>query len=200
MATLRADTHELDASLLVYGAARSGKTALLHCIRDRVAPERRGSVTPLGAGLVEATLLDWLPLHLGTIGGWRTRVHLYAVPGQQHADATRRMLLAQADGILFAADSQAVALSDGQAAAAALRDNLRNDDGTPRDVPTVLLLTKRDLPGELLLDDATLRQALAMDDVPAFRCDVRSGAGVLEALHTAVSLMMRRLAPRKPAS
>ncbi len=129
MATLSAETRELDASLLVYGAPRAGKTALLHCIRDRVAPERRGAVTPFGAGLIGAPLLDWLPLHLGTIGGWRTRVHLYAVPGHQHADATRRMLLAQADGILFAADSQAVALADGQAAAAALRDNLRTEGG-----------------------------------------------------------------------
>ncbi len=199
MARLAPERRELEASLLLFGAPRAGKTTLLHAIRDRVSPERRGAVTPLGAELIEAPLLDWLPLELGVIGGWRTRVHLYAVPGRPHADATRRVLLARADGILFVADSQAAALPDSQAAVAALRAGLRDDRDTPRDVPLVLLLTKRDLPVELRLDDTALIEALEMQDVPGFPCDAARGTGVLEALHTAVSLMMRRLAPSRTA-
>jgi mutual gliding-motility protein MglA len=200
MARLMPDRQELDATLVIYGGSRAGKTTVLHCINDRVAPERHGTVTPLGAGLVEAPLLDWLPLELGVIGGWRTRVHLYAVPGQPHADTTRRMLLARTDAVLFVADSQAQRLPETQAAADALRENLRTETGEPRQVPMVVLLTKRDLPDELLLDVETLREALAFGDAPAFACAARRGTGVLEGLHAAVMLMMRHLALPRPAA
>jgi hypothetical protein len=197
VAHLIPDKRELTATLVVYGAARAGKTTVLHCINDRVAPDRRGPVDPFGAGLAVAPLLDWLPLDLGTISGWRTRVHLYAVPGHRQADATRRLLLADADGVLFVADSQAEALPATKDALTALGENLLTHGGRPRDLPTVCLFTKRDLPEELLLTPEAMAEALNLGDARWFACDARHGIGVLEGLHAAVSLVMRRLAPAR---
>ena len=98
-------------------------------------------------------MLDWLPLELGVIGGWHARVNLYAIPDQRHADATRRLILADADGVLFAADAQAARLADNVTALRSLRDNLDDHDGRPRDVPDgVPLHQSATCPAELLLD------------------------------------------------
>jgi hypothetical protein len=200
VARLDTDRQEIAATLVVYGAPQSGKTTILHCIQDRVAPERRGAFTPLGTDVSVAPLLDWLPLDLGTIGGWRVRVHLYAVPDQRHADATRRLILADTDAVLFAADSQAGRLTENITALASLRENLDDHDGHPRTVPIVFLQTKRDLPEELLLTPASLDAELNPEGQPSFPCSPLRGDGVLEALHAAIMLMMRQLAPARARS
>jgi signal recognition particle receptor subunit beta len=201
VARLDAERRELTATVVVYGAPKSGKTTILHCIRDRVTPERRGGFTPFGSDAGVAPLLDWLPLDLGVIAGWHARVDLYAIPDQRHADATRRMILADADGVLFAADAQAARLGENITALNSLRDNLDDHDGRPRDLPTVFLYTKFDLPGELRLGHATLNQTLNPRANPDFACSALRGEGVLEALHTVIMLVMRQLAPtREPGA
>ena len=197
MARLDQDRRELTATVVVYGALKAGKTAILHCIRDRVTPERRGGFAPFGSDAGVAPLLDWLPLDLGMISGWHVRVDLYAIPDQRHADATRRLILADADGVLFAADAQAGRLGDNLTALRSLNDNLDDRDGRPRDLPMVLLYTKCDLPGELLLAPAALKQALNPGARPEFVCSALRGEGVLEALHAVITLVMRRLAPAR---
>ena len=195
MARLNAERRELSATVVVYGAPKAGKTTILHCIRDRVTPERRGGFAPFGSDAGVAPLLDWLPLDLGVISGWRARVDLYAIPDQRHADATRRLILADADGVLFAADAQASRLGENLAALQSLRDNLDDHDGRSRNPPVVFLYTKRDLPAELLLAPAELNAALNPRGNPAFACSALRGEGVLEALHAVITLVMRQLAP-----
>ncbi len=197
MAHFVPERRELTATLVVFGASRAGKTAVLHCIHDRVTPERRMTPVPFGLTPGASPLLDWLSLDLGTISGWRTRVHLYAVPGQRHADNTRRLVLADADGVLFVADSQAERLAENVAALRGLRESLQSRDEDRRDPPMVFLYTKRDLPEELLLDPSALNAELNARGVPAFACDALHGVGVLEALHAAVTLVMRQLAPAR---
>jgi signal recognition particle receptor subunit beta len=199
MARLDHERRALTATLVIYGAPKAGKTTILHCIQDRVAPERRGGAAPFGTDSGVATLLDWLPLDLGMIAGWQVRVHLYAIPGQRHADATRRLILGDADGVLFAADAQAVRLADNITALRSLHDNLDDHDGRPRDVPVVFLYTKSDLPAELLLTRAALNQELNPHGQPEFACSALRGEGVLEALHASITALMRRLGPARAA-
>lgn len=195
MPHIDAERRELMLTLAVYGAPKVGKTTILHCIQDRVTPERRGNINPFGTDAGVARLLDWLPLELGRISGWQTRVHLYAIPDQRHADATRRVILGDADGILFAADAQAGRLADNLTALRSLRDNLDDRDGHARDVPMVLLYTKHDLPAELLLTRSALNQELNARAAPDFVCSALRGEGVLEALHSVIAMVMRQFAP-----
>lgn len=195
MARVETDRRDLTATVVVYGPPKAGKTAMLHCIQDRVTPDKRSALSPFGSESSTATLLDWLPLELGRIGGWKVRVNLYAIPDQRHADATRRLILADADAVLFAADAQAVRLAENAAALERLGDNLRDHDSRTRRVPMVLAYTKCDLPAELLLPPGSLRRELNPDGVPEFACSALRGDGVLEALHATITLMMRSLAP-----
>jgi signal recognition particle receptor subunit beta len=195
MPRIDAERRELTLTLAVYGAPKAGKTAILHCIQDRVTPERRGTINPFGTDAGVAPLLDWLPLELGRISGWQTRVNLYAIPDQRHADATRRLILGDADGVLFAADAQAGRVADNVSALRSLRENLDDHDGHARDVPLVLLYTKHDLPAELLLTRDALNAELNPQGVPDFVCSALRGEGVLEALHSVITIVMRQFSP-----
>jgi GTPase SAR1 family protein len=199
MARIDAERRALTLTLVVYGAPNVGKTSILHCIQDRVAPERRGPFTPFGSDGGVARMLDWLPLELGVIGGWRTSVNLYAIPDQRHADATRRLILADADGVLFAADAQAARLPENNSALRALRDNLGDPDGRNRDVPIVMLYTKCDLPEELILGRDALNTEMNPGSMPDFACNALRGEGVLEGLHCVIATVMRQYASRGTA-
>ena len=188
--------HDLTLTVVVYGAPKVGKTTILHCIQDRVAPEKRGPLVPFGTDFGVAPMLDWLPLELGLIGGWRVSVNLYAIPDQRHADATRRLILADADGVMFAADAQAGRITENMTALRSLRDNLDDADGRSRVVPMVYLYTKCDLPQELLLSRNALNHELNATALPDFASSALRGEGVLEALHAVISIVMRQFATR----
>lgn len=197
MARLVSDRQELTATLVVYGAARVGKSSILRCVHDRVAPARLGERHPLGSPPSGVPLLDWLPLELGVIAGWQARVNLYGVPAERHADATRRLVLADADGILFVVDSQAARLSENIDALVALEGQLLDRDGDNRELPMVLLYNKQDLPSEMILTPDTLNEALNFRGAPSYACDALRGVGVLEGLHSGVTRMMRRITPQR---
>ena len=195
MARLAQEQQLLTATLLVVGPRGAGKTSLLRTIRERV-PVSRHRDGGSGAALSDP-LLDWLALDLGTIGGWRVHVDLFAVAGTRSYDATRRLLLADADGLLLLADSQAARLDDNATAFRGLTEQLIDREGAVRDVPRVFCWTKQDLPEELILTPAAMGAALNPHGAPAFAVSVLRGEGVLEALHAVVTLVMRRLAPAR---
>lgn len=200
MARIDAERRDLTLTVVVYGAPQVGKTTILHCIQDRVTPEKRGPLVPFGTDFGVAPMLDWLPLELGVIGGWRTSVNLYAIPDQRHADATRRLILADADGVMFAADTQAGRLAENVSAMRSLRDNLDDPDGRSRAVPMVYLYTKCDLPEELQLPREALNLELNPSAHPDFACSALKGEGVLEALHSVISIVMRQYASQRPGA
>ncbi|MEP6589753.1 MAG: GTPase domain-containing protein [Gemmatimonadota bacterium] len=195
MTRLNQERQELTATLVVFGAPRVGKSTILRCIHDRVTPSRLARQWPLGSPPSGIPLLDWLPLDLGRVGGWQTRVNLYGVPAERQAGATRRMVLADADGVLFVADSQAARLGENLEALRALQAQLLDRDGDVRELPLVMLYNKQDLPSEMILAPDVLGDALNFRGAPSFACDALRGVGVLEALHSVVTRMMRRLAP-----
>ena len=193
MARLDPHRRAVIATIVVFGPMRAGKSSVLRAIHDHVPPARRGALPPLGADAAHAPFLDWLPLDLGTIAGWHVKVHLYAVAGQASYDSTRRLLLGDADGILFVADSQAARLDENIAALRTLEEQLLERDGDRRDVPHVFCHTKQDLPRELILPPAALDEALNFRGAPSSGADALRATGVLESLHRLVALVMRRL-------
>ncbi len=200
MARADAEARTLALTLVVFGAARAGKSSLLRAIHERIAEEHRGEETPVGGGGDVGLPLDWVPLDLGDVAGWRTRVHLYAVPPEQHADATRRLVLAQADGILFVADAQTSRLEANQDAMAALRGQLVSDSDGRREIPIVFVVTKEDLPEELLLTREVLEAALNRDNAPVFSCNLARGEGVFRALQAVIGSAMRQVIALPPDS
>lgn len=193
MARVDAERRELALTLVVFGASRVGKSALLRAINERVTAEHRGSDAPLGEAGDPGLPLDWVPLELGDVAGWRTHVHLYAVPPQAQADATRRLVLAQADGILFVVDAQASRFEANVEAFESLRTHLMDDEGHTRSLPIVFVVTKQDLPEELLLDLSVLAAALNPEGAPLFSCDLARGEGVFRALQGVIGAAMRHV-------
>lgn len=194
MARLDPAARTLVATLVLAGPPRAGKRSVLAAIRDRVAPARR-----IGGGEPTAGPLPWLPLALGRVGGWDVALRLYALPEGAAHDGTRHLLLGEADGLLLVLDSQASRLDDNLAALRRLEAELAGRDGTPRDLPAVVLYAKQDLPAELVLPPPELDAALNRRGAPSRAGDVPRGEGVLEALHALVTLVLRRHAP-PPAS
>ena len=195
MARINRDQQQLTATLLVVGTRGAGKTSLLRTVRERVPPSRHREGT--GGKMLADPLLDWLALDLGNIGGWRVHVDMFAVAGARSYDATRRLLLADADGLLLLADSQAARLDDNATAFRSLTEQLVDREGAVRDLPKVYCWTKQDLPEELILAPGALGAALNPHGAPAYPAAVLRGEGVLEALHALVTLVMRRLAPAR---
>lgn len=200
MARIDPDRRELTATLAVFGASRAGKSSVLRAIHDKVEPARRTGDVPIGLTPGADALFDWLMLDLGAVAGWHVRVHLYAVPPHGHADATRRLVLTEADGVLVVLDAQAVRLAENLEALQALEEQLlaRPDEG--RGVPRVFLQNKSDLPAELRLPADVLDDALNFHEAASVPCAAVHGTGVLDALQIAITLVMRRLVAAEGAA
>lgn len=199
MARLDHEARSLGATLLLIGPRGAGASTLLRTIRARVPASRRPD-DPARLGTAADPLLDWLPLDLGTIAGWRVRVDCYAVSSRGSYDTTRRLLLQEADGLLLVLDSQAARLDDNTAALRGLQEHLLDRDGRVRDLPQVLCYTKQDLPEELVLAPAALDAALNPGGAPGYGVRALSGENVLEALHALVTLVLRRLVTTRQAA
>lgn len=178
-------------TIVVCGASRSGKSMLLRGIHDRLGAGRDAAAPLLDHHQMP---LDWVSLDLGPIGGRPATVLLYAVPGVVTFDATRRVLMHGADGVIFVADSQAARLDDNVAAHAALVEQLTARPGNP--LPVAYFYAKQDLPAELLVAPAVLDEALGVGDAPRAVGDAVRGVGVREVLQATLTLVLRRASGR----
>jgi hypothetical protein len=136
---------------------------------------------------------DFLPIDLGLISGFSTRFQLYTVPGQVYYNATRRLVLQGADGVVFVADSQARQLDENIESLQNLQSNLLEMGIDIRTLPVVLQYNKQDLPRELVLRTADLDDALNFRGVPSFGADALHGRGVFETLKGISELVLKRL-------
>jgi signal recognition particle receptor subunit beta len=185
---------EVTCKVVYYGPGRSGKTTNLQYVHERVPGDRRGEMISLATQGDRTLFFDFLPLDLGTVSGFGVRLQLYTVPGQSYYRATRKLVLHGADGVVFVADSQARRLEDNLESLRDLQENLLEQGVEPRSIPTVLQYNKQDLPAELILSPAALDEALNFRSVPSFPADALHGTGVFEALKSASSLVLRKLA------
>jgi signal recognition particle receptor subunit beta len=187
-------TREITCKIVYYGPGRSGKTTNLHYIYGRVPEARRGRMVSLATQTDRTLFFDFLPIDLGQISGFSTRFQLYTVPGQVYYNATRRLVLQGADGVVFVADSQARQLDENLESLQNLQANLLDLSIDIRTMPLSLQYNKQDLPRELILQPVELDDALNFRGVPSFPADALHGNGVFETLKSITELVLRRLA------
>ena len=199
MSLVNFTTREITCKIVYYGPGRSGKTTNLHYIYGRVPDSRRGRMVSLATQTDRTLFFDFLPIDLGQISGFTTRFQLYTVPGQVYYNATRRLVLQGADGVVFVADSQARQLDENLESLQNLQANLLEHGVDIRTLPLALQYNKQDLPRELILQPIELDDALNFRGVPSFPADALHGNGVFETLKTITELVLRRLAQGAPA-
>ena len=173
-------SREINCKIVYYGPGLCGKTTNLQWIYDKTNPNTKGKLISLATETERTLFFDFLPLELGTIRGFKTRFHLYTVPGQVFYDASRKLILKGVDGVIFVADSQRARMDANQESLSNLTDNLKLQGFDIRTIPYVLQLYKRDLPGAMPVD--VLLKALRLKGEEYFEAVATKGQGVFETL------------------
>jgi len=171
---------EINCKIVYYGAGLGGKTTNLQYIYGKTAEQQRGKMISLATETERTLFFDFLPLDVGTVRGFRTRFHLYTVPGQVFYDASRKLILRGVDGVVFVADSQAERMDANLEALENLDENLREHGYDINNIPYVLQLNKRDLRNALPVE--TLARELVRKGEPVLEAVAASGEGVFETL------------------
>jgi mutual gliding-motility protein MglA len=194
MSLVNYSTREITCKIVYYGPGRSGKTSNLQHVHAFVPEDRKGPMVSLATETDRTLFFDFLPLDLGTISGFRTRMQLYTVPGQVYYNATRKLVLRGADGVVFVADSQREQFDENIDSLRNLHENLLEEDIDLRTFPTVLQYNKRDLPGVVPI--ATLDDELNFRSVPSFPAAAVAGEGVFDTLKAVSHLVLQNLSRR----
>ena len=194
MSLVNYSTREITCKIVYYGAGRSGKTSNLQYIHAFVPEERRGAMVSLATETDRTLFFDFLPLDLGTISGFRTRLQLYTVPGQVYYGATRRLVLRGADGVVFVVDSQPERFDENLESFRSLHEHLLEEGQDPNDVPLVIQYNKRDLPGVLAVNE--LEDVFNFRALPSFSAVAVDGEGVFPTLKSVSSLVLQSLSRR----
>ncbi|HEV3051357.1 MAG TPA: GTPase domain-containing protein [Longimicrobium sp.] len=194
MSLVNYSTREITSKIVYYGPGRSGKTTNLQYIHGQVPEDRRGRMVSLATETDRTLFFDFLPLDLGTISGFQTRFQLYTVPGQVYYDATRKLVLQGADGVVFVADSQRQQRDENVESFRNLQVNLLEQGVDPRTIPIVLQYNKRDLPDVMSVDE--MDDLLNYRDLPRFEAQALGGIGVFDTLKGISELVLRRLSQR----
>ncbi len=178
MALVNHTIREINAKIVYYGPGLCGKTTNIHMIYHRIAPTQRGKLISLATESDRTLFFDFLPVELGTIKNYKVRFHLYTVPGQVFYNATRKLVLKGADGVIFVADSQRAMLDANLESLSNLRDNFADMGIDLTDFPMVLQYNKRDLPDVLSIEE--LNTALNPRMIPFYEAVAMTGEGVLK--------------------
>jgi mutual gliding-motility protein MglA len=182
---------EINCKLVYYGPGLCGKTTNLQYIYERTNPEHKGKMISLATETERTLFFDFLPLALGEIRGFKTRFHLYTVPGQVFYDASRKLILKGVDGVIFVADSQIERMEANEESIENLRTNLAEQGYSLEKLPFVIQYNKRDLPNIAGTDE--LRQILNKTSVPDYDAVARTGVGVFDTLKMAAKLVLTEL-------
>jgi mutual gliding-motility protein MglA len=194
MSLVNYSTREITCKIVYYGPGRSGKTSNLQYVHAFVPDERKGPMVSLATETDRTLFFDFLPLDLGTISGFRTRMQLYTVPGQVYYNATRKLVLRGADGVVFVADSQREQADENMDSFRNLHENLLEENIDIRSFPAVMQYNKRDLPGVLPI--AELDDTLNFRSLPAYPASAVSGDGVFDTLRSISQLVLQNLSRR----
>jgi signal recognition particle receptor subunit beta len=187
-------TRELTAKIVYYGPGLCGKTTNLETIHKGLPEKTRGKMLSLATQTDRTLFFDFLPLELGSIKGMKTRVQLYTVPGQVFYDATRKLVLKGADGVVFVVDSQTPMLESNLESWENLKQNLLENGLNINSIPVVLQYNKRDLPN--ILPVKTLNEKINTMKLPYHEAVALTGEGVQETLKTAARVVLLSLAQR----
>lgn len=181
-------TKEVNCKIVYYGPGLGGKTTNIQHVYQRTQAGNKGQMVTLNTENERTLFFDFLPLDLGTIRGFKTRFHLYTVPGQVFYEASRKLILRGVDGIVFVADSQVEKMEDNIESLKGLRKNLEDQGYDPEKVPLVFQWNKRDLPNVVSIVD--LEKKLNSIDLPSFESSAIKGEGVFETLKMISKLVL----------
>jgi hypothetical protein len=173
---------EIHCKVVYYGPSLGGKTTNVQWVYNNTAVDQKSKLVTLNTDIERTLFFDFLPLNIGEIRGYKTRFHLYSVPGQVVYDASRKLILKGLDGVIFVADSQIERMEENLQALRNLETNLETQGYDIRDIPLVIQYNKRDLPNAAPI--ATLRSQLNLYQSPDFEAIASEGKGVMESLKT----------------
>jgi signal recognition particle receptor subunit beta len=185
---------EINVKIVYYGPGLCGKTTNLQYIYEKSNPQQKGKLISLATETDRTLFFDFLPLDLGSVRGFKTRFHLYTVPGQVFYDASRKLILKGVDGVVFVADSQEARMDANVESLRNLDDNLRENGFELKTIPYVLQLNKRDLPTAVAVDD--MYRQLNFKGEPTFEAVATQGMGVFETLKAIAKQVLYELRRR----
>lgn len=173
-------TKEINCKIVYYGPGLGGKTTNIQYIYQKTSSQNKGQMITLNTENERTLFFDFLPLDLGEIRGFKTRFHLYTVPGQVFYEASRKLILRGVDGLVFVADSQVERMEANIESYQGLERNLAEQGYDVSKVPMVMQWNKRDLPNIVPVED--LQYQLNKRKFPAFEAVATNGLGVFETL------------------
>ncbi|MGE5188882.1 MAG: GTP-binding protein [Gemmatimonadota bacterium] len=188
MSFVNYSSREINCKIVYYGPGLCGKTTNLQYIHKRMDPDARGKMISLATETERTLFFDFLPLSMGEVRGFKTRFHLYTVPGQVFYDASRRLILRGVDGVVFCADSQLTRMDANVESLENLRINLREQGYDPERIPMVMQYNKRDVNGVASVSE--LHALLNYRNVPEFESSALTGVGVFETLKAIIKLVL----------
>ncbi len=191
MSFVNYNTREVNCKIVYYGPGLGGKTTNIQYIYKKTAGDNKGSIISLNTENERTLFFDFLPLNLGEIRGFKTRFHLYTVPGQVFYEASRKLILRGVDGVVFVADSQVDKLEANLKSLESLEDNLSEQGYSISQVPIVMQWNKRDLPN--VMSEGDMQKQLNKWDVPSFSSVAINGEGVFETLKMISKLVLMNL-------
>src|SRR5438477_466433 len=180
MSFINYSSREINCKIVYYGPGLCGKTTNLQYIYNKTNPEAKGKMISLATETERTLFFDFLPLSLGEIRGFRTRFHLYTVPGQVFYDASRKLILKGVDGVVFVGDSQVERMEANIESLDNLRTNLAEQGYDLDKLPYVVQYNKRDLPNASSLPE--LEEMLNPTKVQSFEAVATKGNGVFDTL------------------
>lgn len=195
MALINYALREISCKIVYYGPGLGGKTTNIQYVHSRLRPETKGRLVSLATQMDRTLFFDFLPLDLGTIKGFRTRFHLYTVPGQVYYDASRKLVLRGVDGVVFVADSRISRFDANVESMYNLHENLGHLKKHLASVPSVIQYNKRDMANTVSLVD--LQAELNPRRVPSFEAIAVQGVGVFDTLKCVSKMVLHKLAERR---
>lgn len=188
MSFVNYQTKEINCKIVYYGPGLGGKTTNIQYIYQKSTAGSKGEMVTLNTENERTLFFDFLPLDLGEIRGFKTRFHLYTVPGQVFYEASRKLILRGVDGVIFVADSQVERLEDNIESFKSLKENLDELGYDINTVPLVMQWNKRDLPNVMPISE--LSERLNSLKKPSFESIANRGDGVFESLKAISKLVL----------
>jgi signal recognition particle receptor subunit beta len=191
MSFINYSSREINCKIVYYGPGLCGKTTNLQYVYAKTNPEAKGKMISLATETERTLFFDFLPLSLGEIRGFKTRFHLYTVPGQVFYDASRKLILKGVDGVVFVADSQIERMEANSESLENLKVNLAEQGYDLNKIPFVVQYNKRDLPNVATVEE--LHQLLNPQAVPEYQAVAPTGVGVFDTLKSVAKLVLSEL-------
>lgn len=194
MSFINYTSREIILKIVYYGPGLCGKTTNIKFIYGGTNPDARGKLISLETKQERTLFFDFLPLSLPAIRGFKTRLHLYSVPGQLFYSASRKLIMKGADGVIFVADSQRERMDANEISMEDLVDNLEAYGHTLDSIPFVVQYNKRDLPNAVPIEEmrALLNPDMRFQDFEAIAA-APNGPGVFETLKAVVKMILMEL-------